>query len=153
MPKGNEYIKYFGEGPTEAYIDKKLSTSVGIYSSSVSDNFEHYIKPQENSSHCGTLWASVYSASGHGLLIRSDSPFSFNAQHYSKQTLTKVRNDADLVPDEKTFLSIDYKMSGCGSASVGPELDEKYRFSEKEFSFDIVITPVFIHNTDPFKGM
>lgn len=153
MPKGNEYIKYFGEGPTEAYIDKKLSTSVGIYSSSVSDNFEHYIKPQENSSHCGTLWASVYSASGHGLLIRSDSPFSFNAQHYSKQTLTKVRNDADLVPDEKTFLSIDYKMSGCGSASVGPELDEKYRFSEKEFSFDIVITPVFIHNTDPFKGV
>jgi beta-galactosidase len=37
-------------------------------------------------------------------------------------------------------LCVDYMMSGVGSSSCGPELLEKYRLSEKDIRFDILIS-------------
>ncbi len=151
MPEGSERMKFFGRGPMEAYCDKNLASVMGLFERNVSDNFEHYVKPQENSSHSGTEWASVYSVAGHGLMFASTVPFTFNAQHYSAEQLTKAAHDYELVPDKKTFVYIDYKQSGSGSNSCGPALNEKYAFNEKQFDFEFVLKPVFANDTDFFK--
>lgn len=142
MPELTERLRFFGLGPGEAYVDKNLNARLGLHEVSVTDNYEHYIFPQESGSHAGTRWAEVLSLTGHGLRFESDMPLTVSALHYSAEQLDAARNDRDLVPDRETYVYIDYKQSGIGSNSCGPALAEKYRFSEKEFSYKLKITPV-----------
>jgi len=153
MPKGTEQFTYFGKGPGESYVDKNVSTHVDLFKTTVTDNFEPYVRPQENSSHVDTRFAKVYSRSGHGLMFAFENPKggSVNAQHYSSRQLSETAHDYELVPDEKTFVSVDYMMSGVGSNSCGPQLDPKYRLKHESFSYTFYVKPVFANNTDDFK--
>ncbi len=141
MPENSERYSYFGLGPAESYSDKRLAARMGLFTGDVRDNIEHYVYPQENCSHSGTLRASVKSIAGHGLEFESDEGFVFRASHYSTKQLTEAAHDYELVPSEKTFVSIDYKQSGIGSNSCGPELPQQYRLSEKEFDFVFSVIP------------
>ena len=58
----------------------------------------------------------------------------FQTSHYTKEELTRKGHSYELEPSN-TNVRIDYKVSGIGSASCGPDLDPKYRLSEKEFSY------------------
>lgn len=42
---------------------------------------------------------------------------------------------AELEKSDGTHIRVDYKVSGIGSNSCGPALDEKYRLCEKDISF------------------
>lgn len=135
-------MSYFGEGPFESYEDKRLASHTGYFESSVADNFEHYVMPQENSSHCGTFEASVRRPDGTGLAFFSDNGFSFNAQNYSREQITKAEHDYELIPENKVYISIDYRQSGSGSNSCGPSLAKPYRLDEKEFCFEFTVRPL-----------
>ncbi len=137
-----ENYSYFGYGPMESYVDKRLAARMGLFKGKVSENIEHYIFPQENNSHYNTLTASVKGITGHGLSFDTDTSFEFRASHYSAKQLTEARHDYELKPSVNTFVSIDYKQSGIGSNSCGPQLDEKYRLSEKNFSFTFTVKPI-----------
>lgn len=74
---------------------------------------------------------------GMGLKFTVPNPFSFNASHYSSEDLTAAAHTYELKKRKETIIHLDYKMSCVGSASCGPELHEKYRFSEQEFRFEL----------------
>ncbi len=152
MPEGCENIRYFGYGPTESYEDKHLSTHLGDFRTTATENFIHYVKPQENSAHFGCRFASVMSVAGQGLYFDGDN-FSFSASHYSPEQLTQVSHDFDLVPEHETTVIIDYRQSGIGSNSCGPALRAPYRFEEKAFSFSFRLKPAFEGDLDPFSEM
>ncbi len=149
MPQGFENIKYFGFGPYESYSDKRLASKMGVYTTTASKNFEPYVRPQENSAHDGTKWAYVANLNGHGLLFTGD--LSFNAMHYTSKQLTETPHDYELVKLPETVVNLDYRQDGIGSNSCGPELNEKYRLDEKEFSWTVCVRPVFVNDVDPFK--
>lgn len=153
MPKGTEQMRYFGYGPMESYVDKKLSAKLGEYASTVNENYEPYIMPQENSSHWGCRWAETYNVSGHGFIFTADAPFSFNASHYTPEQLTKCRHNFELKPEEETTVIIDCRQSGIGSNSCGPRLRKEYSFMEDEFSCRVTIKPVFTADIDPYEEM
>ncbi len=151
MPEMTENFVYFGRGPMESYCDKRLASHVSLFKTTVSENFEPYIFPQENSSHDDTVWAAVSSFAGHGLHISAGGAcFSVNASHFSTKQLTEAAHDYELTPSKETFVNIDYKQSGIGSNSCGPALDKKWQLCEKEFNFYLRIKPVFVNDTDPF---
>jgi len=144
MPEGSENLRYYGYGPYESYQDKHQASRMGDFTTTVTDNFEPYVRPQENSAHYGTKWVSVWSHAGHGLKVSAVSnDISFNASHYSAKTLTETRHDYELTPAKETYLHIDYKQSGVGSNSCGPKLMDKYKLSEKKFTFEFMVKPVF----------
>ncbi|RKN79077.1 glycoside hydrolase family 2 TIM barrel-domain containing protein [Paenibacillus ginsengarvi] len=143
MPRGSEEVEYAGLGPHESYIDKRHSTKKGRYALRVDDMFENYIKPQENGSRYGTQWAIVSNELGMGLRFDSPDGFSFNASHYTPADLTAVAHSHELVRREETIVHIDYKMSGVGSNSCGPQLLPAYQLNEKRFAFELTIRPVF----------
>ncbi|OZB90923.1 glycoside hydrolase family 2 TIM barrel-domain containing protein [Paenibacillus sp. XY044] len=143
MPVGSEEVEYFGLGPHASYVDKRQSVRVGKYLLRVDDMFEPYIMPQENGSRYGTEWAMVTSELGMGLAFHGNAPFSFNASHYLPQDLEEAAHLHQLVKRKETIVHLDYKMSGVGSNSCGPELLEKYRLDEREFEFSIRLRPVF----------
>lgn len=153
MPEGAEQMKYFGYGPMESYVDKRLAARLGEYTSTVTENYEPYVFPQENSSHWGCRFADVHTVAGHGFLFTADAPFSFNASHYSPEQLTKKRHHYELEREPETTVIIDCRESGIGSNSCGPALLEKFRFNEESFSCSVRITPVFANEVNPYDEM
>ncbi len=151
MPEGSEKLEYFGMGPGESYIDLRNSSRLGYFKSSVSDNFEPYVRPQENMAHADTEWVAVTNESRHGLLALADGkPISFNCSHFTPAQLARTRHDHELVPKKETVVNLDYRQTGIGSNSCGPSLLPEFRFTEKEFAFKVRLTPAVIGNTDPF---
>ena len=150
MPEGCENIRYFGYGPHGSYCDMNLSSRLGDYTTTATDNFEHYIRPQENSAHFGCRWAYVSSLTGHGIFFSSCDPFSFSASHFTPEYLTVTAHDYELVPDSHTTVIIDYAQSGMGSNSCGPALMEKYRLKEKNFKFTFRVVPGFVNDECPY---
>ena len=150
MPEGFEDVRYFGYGPYESYEDKRLASRVGLFRTTAAENFEHYVRPQENSAHYGCRFADVTSKSGHGLYFSAKS-FSLSVSHFSPEYLTGVAHDFELVPERDTTVIIDYRNSGIGSNSCGPELAKEYRITEKDINFKFYVKPVFTGNILPFK--
>jgi len=142
LAKGLEELEYFGMGPEQCYIDMHSYARMGHFKTTVSDEYVPYIFPQEHGNHINTKWVKLYNENGKGLLFTTYDQFEFNASHYSADMLDNTSHRHKLFPAEETFLRIDYKVSGLGSASCGPQLIPKYRLSEKEISYSFTIVPL-----------
>jgi beta-galactosidase len=149
MPEDAEDVRYFGYGPYESYEDKRLASRVGIFKTTATKNFEHYVRPQENSAHAGCKWAEITTAYGQGLYFSAEK-FSLSVSHFTPEYLTVTAHDYELVPEHETTVIIDYRNAGIGSNSCGPELLPQYRISEREFNFKFNIKPSFTANVSPF---
>ena len=138
LNKSYENVNYFGFGPYESYLDKNLSGYLGNFNSTVSEMHEDYIKPQENGSHHFCRNISINNEH-EKIQVFSENDFAFNASHYSVNQLTTVNHNFELNEEDATYLIIDYKQSGIGSNSCGPELDQRYQLNEKEFSYNFYL--------------
>ncbi|WP_320128333.1 glycoside hydrolase family 2 TIM barrel-domain containing protein [uncultured Sphaerochaeta sp.] len=129
-------LRYYGYGPYESYEDKHQASHLDVFTSPVKDLFEDYVRPQENGSHYGTRWIEVK-----GLRFESDTPFSFNASYYTDSELAEKKHNWELISSNSLLLHIDYRMSGVGSASCGPKLNDRYAINESEiiFSFSLIL--------------
>ena len=135
---GFEKMSYFGYGPVESYSDKRLAASMGYYKTTVNKNFEHYIRPQENGSHYGTVYATLASKDD-TLTFTAPKGMSFSAKHFTDWQLTDTTHDHLLKPMKETVVGLDYKMSGIGSHSCGPVLAKEYQVDEKHIEFKVTI--------------
>lgn len=75
----------------------------------------------------------------YGLNFIGDSEFEFNVSEYTSEVLTNAMHINELVKNNRTNLRIDYKVSGIGSNSCGPQLLEKYRLNKESFIFSFYI--------------
>ena len=133
---GYEELTYFGRGPVESYQDKRHASRQGVFMSSVTDHFEHYVRPQENMAHADTRWMTVAKENGERLsVVSTDNAFSFNCCHFTPETLTETRHDYELVASENTVICVDVCQSGIGSNSCGPALAEEFRMDAPAYSF------------------
>ena len=152
MPEESEYLRYFGRGPVESYQDKRHASRQGLFKTTVTDHFEHYVRPQENMAHADTRWMLVSSVAGHGLLaVTTGEAFSFNCSHFTPHQITNTRHDYELVPMKETCVNLDTMQSGVGSNSCGPWLDARWQMNAREYDFSVRLMPVFANNVDPFE--
>lgn len=143
MPAENESVSYFGFGPRESYVDRYKSQRLGLWNTTATDNFEHYIRPQENGAHYGTRFAEVYSnAAGLRFEPFGMEHFSFNAQHFTAQMLEDTKHDFELEPLEDTVVSLDWRMTGISEAEYHNDPERALRrIDEKKLNFGFVIRP------------
>ncbi|MGN0567424.1 MAG: glycoside hydrolase family 2 TIM barrel-domain containing protein [Acutalibacteraceae bacterium] len=143
MPKGCEFIEYFGLGPKESYVDRHRSQRAGLWHTTVTENFEHYIRPQENSSHYATRWAQV-SGKKTGLRFEpfSMKNFCFNARHFTNHMIAQTAHDFELSPLEETVVSLDWRMTAISEAQHHNDPEKELRLlDEKELKFGFLIKP------------
>ena len=148
MRAGSEYVKYFGMGPDSTYSDIHHMAAMGVYQSTVTKEYTHYIFPQETGNHIDTRWALVHDREGRGILFKGLPTFNFKALHYTAEDLDKTLYDRDLKARPETFVEIDYKQEGMGSASCGPYLADKFAFKEHQFNYAFSFRPVFVESID-----
>ena len=134
LPREFGEAEYFAYGPYESYVDKHRASRLGVYAQSAESMHENYLKPQENSSHCGCRYVTL-SDGAFALSAAAEQPFSFNVSPYTQEELAGKAHSYELEPCGCTVLCVDYKMSGVGSNSCGPSLLPQYRLEEGQFDF------------------
>lgn len=145
MKEENEDIVYFGLGETETYPDRYKAARYGSYELSVSDNFVHYIRPQENSSHFKTRRVAVGKKGESGILVTGfmgAEEFSFNASHYSAEQLTEKKHDFELEKEPYTIFNIDARFNALSEDSSLDNDENNRLFDEKTVKFGFNIKAV-----------
>lgn len=136
LSKDANAFTYYGRGPIENYRDMYHWAPVGLYESTAEKEYVDYVYPQEHGNHMGVKMLRIGK-----MEFVSHAGFECNVSKYAAETLWKADHTDELKEDGKTHLRIDYKVSGLGSYSCGPELLEKYRLSEKKIKFGFAIQP------------
>ena len=135
-------IEYFGRGEKENYNDFNAHAPVGLYKSTVAEEHEPYIRPQDNSNHSDVSYLKLMSDKGEEILIYSDKKFNFNVHNYTQETLRKADHWEDLCDEKTTFVTLDGYTRGTGTGSCGPKTLPEYTIdTSKELTFNFVIVP------------
>lgn len=137
LPGETDVFTYYGQGPQESYCDMCHAAKMGMYTSNTDQEYVNYVRPQEHGNHNHVKMLRIGK-----LEFSCPDGFDANVSKYSTSVLYKAEHTDELFTDGKTHLRIDYKDSGIGSNSCGPELNEAYRLKEKEIHFEFTLRPV-----------
>jgi beta-galactosidase len=147
---GEDYdtFTWLGRGPHESYVDRKRSADVGLYHGSVADQYELYVRPQENGNKTDVRWAALTNASGSGLMVLLDGTCSVSAHHNTAKDYELARNIHRVKPRSEVVLCVDAAHMGLGGASCGPAPMNPYRLSPGAFQMRYTIRPVKARKAD-----
>lgn len=132
-----ENLEYFGKGPKENYVAFESHAKMGLWKSTVTDEYEPYIRPQECGNHMGVRMLKVYGQDS--IKIDAKQAFEFSALHYTVEELDRKEHAFELEESNSTELVVAYKSRGIGSNCCGPELLDKNRMTDKVIDFNFTL--------------
>ncbi|MDR0752289.1 MAG: hypothetical protein LBF12_06910 [Christensenellaceae bacterium] len=138
-----EDVIYYGNGELENYSDFKDQSRIGIYRCSVDDFLQPYIRPQESGNRSETRFVVFRNNHGDGLMILAENkPFNFTAKRIDDFSLAECSHVEDVIPQNFVYVNIDSDVSGIGSNSCGPKLNDSYLLNPyKEYVNEFKIVP------------
>ncbi|MDP9793261.1 beta-galactosidase [Catenuloplanes nepalensis] len=68
LPDEMQRFAFYGRGPHESYNDRRSGARLGVYRSTVEQEYVHYSRPQAYGNHTDTRWASLHDGRA-GLLV------------------------------------------------------------------------------------
>jgi len=151
LPASFEHFSWFGRGPHENYIDRNHSAPVGLYHSTVDEQYVPHILPQENGNKTEVRWLTVTNHNGIGLLATGVPLMEASVSHYSAQDLYQASHTCELVHREETILNLDHKQCGLGGASCGPGTLPQYLIQSGLFQFSFRLRPYNAISDSPAK--
>jgi beta-galactosidase len=133
LPREYEQLTWYGRGPWDNYPDRKVSCPIGLWKSTVSQQYVHYPRPQDSGNHEDCTYVELKTKKGKVIRIEAiDAPFSFSALPYTAQYIASKTHDYELQDEGKTFLSIDCAVMGLGNSSCGPGVLKKYTIDKSK---------------------
>ena len=133
LPRDYEQLTWYGRGPWDNYPDRKVSCPIGLWKSTVSQQYVHYPRPQDSGNHEDCTYVELKTKKGKVIRIEAiDAPFSFSALPYTAQYIASKTHDYELQDEGKTFLSIDCAVMGLGNSSCGPGVLKKYTIDKSK---------------------
>jgi len=147
LPQEFESLSYYGRGPWENYSDRNTSSFVGLYNSTVAEQFTwNYIRPQEAGYKTDTRWITLSNGKGKTIKVEGLQPICFSALHVTTEQLDpgntkKQQHPTDIIPTRNTHLHIDLNQRGVGGDnSWGALPHEAYRLMEKQYSYSFILS-------------
>ena len=147
MPSPMEQLQWFGRGPWDSYRDRKEACLPAVYESTVTDQQEDYILPQEHGTKQEVRWLAVRNADGQGLLFAAPDQMAASAVHFRPEDNYTDRNNRSRHTYQfktcaTTVVSLDAATRGLGNASCGPEVMEKYELRAQNTAFRFFLAPL-----------
>ncbi len=141
-----QQLEWYGRGPWENYPDRNSASFIGLYNSSVREQFYSYPSPQDNGYKTDTRWMKLSNSSGSGLMVTGEEPFGFSALHYKAEDFTTtergVMHPVDLKERKEVYLHIDSKIMGVGGDnSWGARPHANYSIPPRDYKFKIFLKP------------
>lgn len=138
-----EQYSWYGRGPHENHADRKQSAAIGVWNSTVTEQYVPYARPQETGNKEEIRWLSLRSEAGNGLMIvAEDRGMSASALHFTANQLDEADHTYNLKPRADVILSLNAAHSGLGNSSCGPGVLEKYSVPVKPYSLTYHIQPL-----------
>ena len=110
---GFENITWYGRGPAATYADRNYE-KVGVYKSTVDEQWVEYSQPQENSNKVDVRWVALSSEKGDGLLAVGMPLLSVSAYHYPKSEIEEADYTFKLSRRPQVYLNLDLGQMGVG---------------------------------------
>jgi beta-galactosidase len=147
MPEEMEQLSWFGRGPWDSYRDRKEACLPGIYQSTVTDQYEEYILPQEHGTKQDVRWLSVRDDEGRGLLFVAPDQMAASAVHFRPEdnytnSDTRKKHTYEFVRCTNTVVNLDAATRGLGNNSCGPDVMDKYELKAQNTAFRFFIVPL-----------
>ncbi|HAR65563.1 MAG TPA: beta-galactosidase [Lentisphaeria bacterium] len=134
LAAGYEQLSWFGRGPHENYPDRNAGAPLGLYHSTVSDQYVPYIHPQEHGQKTDVRWLALNNSTD-SLKISGQEHLLFSALHHSARDLFEANHTSELRPRDATIVSLDHQHRGLGTGSCGPQTLEKYEVAPTRYAF------------------
>jgi beta-galactosidase len=147
MPAGVDRAQWYGRGPYESYVDRKIGSAVGVYSMGVDDMYYPYIRPQENGNRSDVRWIALRNGEGIGLLAVADSVMEVSALRFDDSDFDEgdektYRHAYDVQQRDHITLDLDYRQMGLGGdTSWGAVILPQYRVPASEYSYRVRLMP------------
>ena len=147
MPEGMEQLTWFGRGPWDSYRDRKEACLPAIYKSTVTDQYEEYILPQEHGTKQEVRWLAVTNGEGQGLLFVAPDQMAASAVHFKPESNytnkdNRKKHTYEFVSCKTTVVNLDAATRGLGNNSCGPDVMDKYELHAANTAFRFFITPL-----------
>ena len=145
LPKGYEQIEFYGRGPQENYCDRNTAANVGVYQSTVAEQYFSYVSPQENGNKTDVRWMA-FKNDEVGLMVVGMPLLSMSALHYTIDDLTQEsrgsKHTIDLPKRDEVYLNIDLKQRGVGGDdSWWSKPHSQYCLLAQSYSYSFRIVP------------
>lgn len=141
LPAALRNYTWFGRGPHENYADRKRSADVGLYRSTVAEQFVPYVDTQETGNREDVRFAALTDDDDAGLLVVAGSTMCVTTLHYTSEELARARHPVELPQRDDVVLCLDYAQNGLGGASCGPAPMAKYLLRPQPISFTFSLRP------------
>jgi len=147
ISKPYDRLTYYGRGPWENHIDRNSAAFVGLYQSTVNEQFFPYGRPQENGNKTEVRWLSLTDKNGTGIKIMGTVPLEFSALHYSIDDLDpemerKQYHSGELERRNEVYLNVDYRQMGVAGIDSWSALPlEAYRINYDSYRYSFIIQP------------
>ena len=142
-------VTWYGRGPHENYPDRVSSAFLGIYTSSVSDLYVPYARPQDNGVRSDVRWVEFSDAEGRGVRFAASVPICARALHYDWEDLefSRHRRGQERIfnvkpPRKEVYLDLDIAERGLGNASCGPKTLPEYCVENRVYEWTETVRPL-----------
>ncbi|MEV5550328.1 glycoside hydrolase family 2 TIM barrel-domain containing protein [Streptomyces sp. NPDC052309] len=145
LPRRLDRLHYYGRGPEENHWDRNTGTDVGLYSSTVAEQWTPYIRPQENGNKTDVRWVALTDARGVGLLASGEPLLEVNASRFTPEDLSAgVRHDYQLTPRDEVVLRLNHRQMGVGGDnSWGAHTHDEFKlFADRDYAYTYRLRPL-----------
>ncbi|MCL2487601.1 MAG: DUF4981 domain-containing protein [Oscillospiraceae bacterium] len=142
LPKHFQNLSWYGSGPLDAYADRSRGAKLGLYSSTVFDEFYPFVRPQVSGNHPGVRYMTL-EAPGLpvGLMVVGERPVEAGALPFAVEDYSGKKYPYQMPQTDYTVLNVDQISSGLGCA-LGPSALPKYRvYSQDTFDYSYTLIP------------
>lgn len=150
LPGEFDNFKWYGRGPQENYSDRNRASFMGIWESTVVEQFYPYVRPQETGNKTDVRWATLTDNSGIGIKVTGRQPLNVSALDVLPEDLDpginklQMHNSDVAHHSDRVFFNVDLCQRGLGGDnSWGAQPHGKYRLRASKMSYSFVISPVF----------
>ena len=145
VPGEFEQMTFFGRGPEENYIDRANGVRVGLWETTVTDNFVPYVKSSETGNRTGVRWIALTDAEGFGLLAAAgEEPLEASALHYTAQELDRRVHPYELEALSDTILRLNAVQIGLGGDNSWSRIvtHEQYLPHDETYQYSFILSPL-----------
>ena len=144
LAAGLDNLTWYGRGESDSYSDRKTGYDVGVWNSTVDEQFTNYVYAQETGNKTDVRWMAVTDADGDGLLVDAqDHLLEMSALNCTQEALEAAKHPYQIERTDNTVLTIDYAQMGLGTASCGQATLSKYLLGTgKTYSYTYRLKPI-----------
>lgn len=127
LPNDFENVTYLGRGPEENYIDRCNGAHIGLYSTTVTDMWTDYLKPQECGNRTGVRYATITGDKSIFSVV-AQPQMELNVCHYLPKEVENAWHKKDLPEVTKTVVRLIARQQGVGGYdSWGSHCNDMYK--------------------------